>query len=379
MASIFKRHGTGPWIVKYYDSSGRRREHSTRTTDKRLATSIASKLTDKVVLRKEGIIDANADAFAEANAIPIAKHLDSYLAHLWAGRRNRRTLIDAKRLLTWLLEEAGIARLSDLTPDRVEAALSLVHQRSQAARTYNAKRGAAVGFMNWAVKTRRVPSNPLRHLAKLSEDADRRRERRALTNDEIGRLLAVAEGRGRKLFYLFALWAGLRRGEMGRITWGDVDLQRGVLRMSKGKAKRLDEVPLHPDLLAELRRVRGLGGFSSGRIFPSVPTNETRTKDYNRAGIKLIEEGLHADLHSLRSSLCTMMALQHVPAEVARRVMRHSDYRTTAKHYLKIQITDAEKFVAALPSVPATPGTVEVDPHQNPHQSACETVRKVAS
>jgi len=378
MASIYKRHGKGPWIVKYFDSSGRRREHSTKTTDKRLAKSIAAKLTDKVMLRKEGIIDARADAFAEADAIPIGKHLDSYLAHLWAGRRNQRTLIDAKRLLTWLFQEAGIVRLSDLTADRVEAALSLVHQRNQAARTYNAKRGAAVGFMNWAIRTRRVASNPLRHLAKLSEDADRRRERRALTIEEIGNLLAVAEARGRKLFYLFALWGGLRRGELGRVTWGDVDLVRGVLRMSKGKAKRLDEVPLHPDLLAELRRVRHVGGMPSARIFPTVPTNDTRTKDYIRAGIKEVD-GLHADLHSLRSSLCTMMALQHVPAEVARRVMRHSDYRTTAKHYLKIQISDAEKFVAALPSVPATPETVKPDPHQNPHHSACETVRKVAS
>jgi integrase len=379
MASIFKRGGKGPWRIKYFDSAGRRCEHSTKTTDKRLAESIAARLTDKVVLRREGIIDPSSDGYSEANARPIGEHLSAYLAHLEAGKRNERTIIDAQRLLGWLFTEAKVTRLSDLKLDRVEGALAVLHQRGKAARTYNARRGAAVAFMNWAVRTQRVASNHLRHLPKLSEDVDRKHERRALTPEELARLLAVAEVYGRRAWYLFALWGGLRRGELGRVTWGDLDLKRAVLRMSKGKAKRLDEVPIHPDLLAELKRIRPLDVLPSARVFPTSVTNDTRRKDWKRAKIDFVKDGLHADLHSLRATLCTTMALQHVPAEVARRVMRHSDYRTTAKHYTKIRISDAERFVTALPSIDGMPADFMATLHQNLHQSKGGRPRKLAS
>ena len=43
-----------------------------------------------------------------------------------------------------------------------------------------------------------------------------------------------------------------------------------------GKAKREDVVPLHPELLAELKRIRPAGVLPSTRVFPEEVTNLTR-------------------------------------------------------------------------------------------------------
>jgi len=38
--SLFRKQGKGPWIASYYDHSGKRRQHSTQTTDKATAMRI---------------------------------------------------------------------------------------------------------------------------------------------------------------------------------------------------------------------------------------------------------------------------------------------------------------------------------------------------
>jgi len=73
-------------------------------------------------------------------------------------------------------------------------------------------------------------------LPKLDEHRDRRRIRRPLTDEELARLLAVAEERGRRAWYLTAALAGLRRSELIRLTWASVDLEGGVLTIRDGKA-----------------------------------------------------------------------------------------------------------------------------------------------
>jgi len=60
------------------------------------------------------------------------------------------------------------------------------------AGTRNGYREAWIGFANWCVKTSRLLSNPLSNLPKADAKADCRRKRRALTEDELTRLLDAA-------------------------------------------------------------------------------------------------------------------------------------------------------------------------------------------
>jgi integrase len=372
MATVFKRNGRGPWIVHYFDAEGRRRERSTRTTDKRVADRIASQLTAGVALRREGIIDPRMDRYSAENMKPVQRHVADYIRHLEHGRRSPLTIRDARAHLDWIVATAGVTRLSDLTLDAVERALATLQARGLSARSVNHRGGSVRAFLAWCVKSGRTEANALRFLPHQVEATDRRRERRALSDEELARLFEVAGERGRKAWYMLAALAGLRLSELRKLTWGAVDLARGVLVIDMGKAKRIDELPLHPELASELANIRPPHVLPSARVFPTAVTNDTRTKDFRRANIALVDaDGRVADLHSLRATLGTRLARQGVAPQVAQRIMRHSDYRTTIKHYTRLELSDTAAAVRALPTI--------ASPQQSPQQSQHELRRSVAT
>ncbi|MFG0284267.1 MAG: tyrosine-type recombinase/integrase [Phycisphaerales bacterium JB039] len=230
---------------------------------------------------------------------------------------------------------------------------------------------------NWAVKRGRARSNELRVVPALDERKDRRRIRRPLTDDELSRLLAVAEARGRKAWYLAAVLAGLRKSDLQRLMWADIDFDAMVITIATGKARRLDHLPLHPELAEELQRLRDeRQPGPRSRVFPTTVTDQTRLRYFLRAGIAreivLLDhrgepimvgkrnprpktrivtedtEGRVIDLHALRTTLGTKLARAGVAPQIAQRIMRHGDYRTTMKHYTVLELTDMAAALAGL-------------------------------
>jgi integrase len=350
MATVFKRNGKGPWIIQYFDSSGKRREKSSRTSDYRSAERIANKLEADVALRREGVIDGRQDRFAEEARRPLTQHVADYIEHCTGKGLTVHTVKTKTFHMEWLLRVTRATRLADLTLESVERALASCRAEGAAPRTVNTRRETYRHFGNWCRKTGRLASHPLELLPKFDEHRDRRYIRRALTDEELANLLKVAEERGRRGWYLTAVLAGLRRGELIRLTWASVDLDEGVLIIRDGKAKREDVVPLHPELLAELKRIRPADAKATDRVFPTEVTNLTRKLDFERAGIKLVDErGRIADFHGLRATLGTRLARAGVAPQVAQRLMRHADYRTTLQHYTMLSLADTVAAVKRLP------------------------------
>jgi hypothetical protein len=171
-----------------------------------------------------------------------------------------------------------------------------------------------------------------------------------VTDKELERLLEVAAERGRRGWYLAAALAGLRRSELTRLTWASVDLEAGLLTIRDGKAKREDVVPLHPELRAELKVGRPADAKPTDRVFPTAVTNLTRKLDFKRAGTPEVDEqGRVTDLHGLRATLGTRLARAGIAPQVAQRIMRHADYRTTLKHYTMLSLADTTAAMHLLP------------------------------
>ena len=384
MATVFKRKGARVWTVQYSDAQGRRREQSSRTTDHRVAERIANKLDADVALERAGVVDPRQARFAEENRRPLAQHLEVYLQQMKDAGRAAHTLGDKGYVLPRIIKDLGATRLTDLTADAVGRFLGRQREGGKAPRTVNHYREIVRAFANWCVKSGRLAVHPLVNLPKLDETRDRTRVRRALTEDELRRLMEEAGSRGRKAWYLMALWGGLRRSELKKVTWADIDLERSLLTMRVGKAHREDIVPLHPELMDELRRIRPGDVHPKTRVFPEEVTNQTRRRDFERAGIPLIDDhDRHADLHALRSTLGTMLARGGVTPQVGRQIMRHADYRTTLKHYTRLELVDAEGAIGKMASVGAEssspPAPVVPDPQQIPQQSAHEAARTGAT
>ena len=239
----------------------------------------------------------------------------------------------------------------------------------------------AVAFYSWCVKTGRARSNPLEQVAKQDELRDRRRVRRPLSDTELAALLDIARAHGREAWYLCAAFAGLRRGDLQRLTWADVNFAENSITLRQGKAKREDIVPMHPQLVESLRRwFTNHPATPAARVFPHTVTDRTRLTDFLRAGIarrevvkdargevvmigegkrrrsktRIVaedEQGRVIDLHALRTTLGTQLARAGVAPQVAQRIMRHGDYRTTLKHYTVLGLEDSARALGALPRI----------------------------
>ena len=351
--TLFKRNGHGPWIASWHDEIGRRRERSTRTTDKASAERILAKHVADAALRRDGVIDARQDKLsAEAKKL-LADHFTAYIAHCEHVGQAKRNVIQKERHLARLSASTGADRLCDLSVDALERYLTKLRDQGASARTVNFARQIAVAFASWCVKTGRLANNHLSVAPKLDESRDRRVVRRPLTDDELARLLDVARAHGRAAWYLTAALAGLRKGDLQRLTWADVDFNANAITIRHGKAKREDTVPLHPQLAAVLnhRKAEAMA-TPTAQVFPQTVTDRTRRRDFERAGIPAVDDqGRTADLHALRTWLGTQLARRGVAPQLAQRIMRHSDYRTTNKHYTVLGLNDTANAIETIPEI----------------------------
>ncbi len=382
--SLYKRGGRGPWIATWFDHDGKRRERSTRTTDKAAAERILSKHVADAALRRDGVIDASRDRFAMEGRRSLGEVVDAYIGHCRHAGHSSHYVRQKDEHLRRMMESARVTRLSELTADALERHLARMKDDGLSARSINFARQIAVAFYSWCVKTGRAEVNPLRVVPKQDENRDRRRTRRPLTDGELGELLNVARQQGREAWYLAAVLAGLRKGDLQRLTWSDVDFAEGTITVRGGKAKRMDVIPMHPQLAEALRkRLEDRPAVGATRVFPETVTDRTRLRDFLRAGIAreevvtdesgepvmigkgtkrsplrpktrivtVDEDGREIDLHALRTTLGTQLARAGVAPQIAQRIMRHGDYRTTLKHYTVLGLTDTAKAVDALPSI----------------------------
>jgi len=212
---------------------------------------------------------------------------------------------------------------------------------------------------------------------KVDEAGDQRRQRRALKEDEIHRLLAAVPPEYR-LLYQFALCTGLRRNELHELLWGDLHLTDATpfiqLRAKTTKARRADALPLRGDLAQALRDARGTAA-DSDHVFSRVPRMKEHRRWLAAAGIPYLDhEGRRADIHALRHTYGTMLSKSGVGPREAMELMRHTDLRLTMKTYTDSRVFDLSKAVEKLPAIsaelpkPATAQTVtqsQLDEQEN--------------
>ena len=200
--SLFKREPKGPWIARWYDHNGRRRERSTKTTDRAAAERILAKHITDAALRRDGVIDVAKDAYLEYGRTPLLVHLTDYDEHLRV-HVNRKTgfasteehRANRRRQLARVAADLGWTRLEDLERGALEHWLARQGDAGMSARTRNTYALSWSAFANWCIDTGRLAINPFQRLGKANERADCRRRRRALATDELQRLIDAASRR----------------------------------------------------------------------------------------------------------------------------------------------------------------------------------------
>ena len=304
-------------------------------TDKQVAEQEARKFIQEQEREVAGILEPQV--IRDAARKPLKAHLGDYLADMETrGRcgRGGRGARQVKGRILRLMDGCGWKVAVQVTPDSFT---SWRNQWQRAARTLNHYMQAMVAFLNWLERVGRIKTNPLKHVGKVEERGQRRRVRRAFTDEELCKLVQKSGSRG--IIYFMAARTGLRQEELRQLTWADVNLAGDapfvVVREWSAKNKKEERVCLVGEIADALRAYRPSGFAPEGLVFPNgIPRASRLKEDEKRNGIEYRDEsGRYADFHALRYTWATFLQRNGVAQRVAMKLMRHSDMKLTAKIY----------------------------------------------
>ena len=375
-----KREKSKTWRGNYPGVDGKECDVSLGK-DRELAELKLSELVRRA--RREGAGDI--DPFEDHRKRPLAEHLEDFEMGLLAKGVTEKQAGQAAARCLRVIEACRFEKLADLSPSTVASYLRERRQAGLGIQTSNHYLAAIKSFANWLVKDRRLPSNPLAHLEKLNAKLDIRRVRRALSVDEIRRLVAAAErsglvlrgldGRTRAMLYRVALGTGFRASELASLTRESFDLDSVTplvtLKAAYSKHRREDVLPVRSDLAAQLR-VR-FAEQERQSVEPSVVLSMQSAFDLNREplfpgtwpekGAKILRADLEAagvpyetgagvcDFHSLRHTFISRLIAAKVHPKVVQMLARHSSIGLTMDRYTHLELLDLAAGVAALPPI----------------------------
>jgi integrase len=203
-------------------------------------------------------------------------------------------------------------------------------------------------------------------LKELNEAKDRRHERRALTVDEVNRLLRATAagdenfgmtGYERYLLYRLVLETGLRANEIRSLRRADFDFDMHTVSITakNAKGKRSDQQHLSPGLSDDLKAfvVTKLPDAKAfGGTFKALTdkTADMIRDDLKAAGIPYEDEaGRVFDFHALRGQCASLLAAAGVSPKTAQQIMRHRDINMTMNTYARVLRGSEAEAVTKLP------------------------------
>jgi len=219
---ICKRKGRRLWRGRYrLDGQTKITEVPLRTSDKRVADQRLRDLVSETQLEDAGLIQPKS--LRAAALRNLTEHLDDFVADLHTMKRSDKHVANVEFRVKRLIQDCEWKRAGDVSTDSF---VTWRGRQTLAAKTLNDYLGAIASLLNWMKHKRRISDNALETVELVDTSGVETRIRRAFTDDEMERLLAVA-GVYRPV-YLMAVCTGLRRSELAGLLWSDLKLDATV-------------------------------------------------------------------------------------------------------------------------------------------------------
>ena len=393
------------YTVQYFDENGKRRKAPTGCQDKAEAQRYANLLENQARKRRTGEIDVKAERFGKEGRRSIKEHLQDFRTALQAQDTTHEHSQQTADRATRVVVGCGFAHIADISATAVASYLATMRENGRSIQTSNHYLRAVKQFTRWLHRDRRTGDDPLHHLAMGNVKLDRRHDRRALTTDEMTRLVNAAEagpnvenfaGPDRAMMYVMSAWTGFRRRELSSLSLRSFDLSSPTpvvtVQACYSKRRRVDVIPLHSavierlkdwlhtkpdigpdDLLFDLKTAGGhwrktakmmkadLAAARSQWLIEARTDAERDSRQRSDFLTYVDEDGLFADFHANRHTFVSNLGKAGVNLTTAQKLARHHDPKLTANIYTHLEVTDLAGAVAFLPSPPVAllqPGSI---------------------
>ena len=206
--------------------------------------------------------------------------------------------------------------------------------------TINRELGIISAAINRSISDGLPVDNPIEKIIRPQNNKSRDRrlehgELRALLRelvlrqrDSNGRLRSGVDNAFMRWIVRFAIETAMRRGELLKLRWRDVDLKKRVAKLHDTKNGENRQVPLSTRACRCLRVVRKLSDESEQYVFAT--TEAALKKCFERACVRAKLDNLH--FHDLRHEATSRLATFFDMKELSK-VTGHKDPRTLMRYY----------------------------------------------
>ncbi|WP_029461224.1 tyrosine-type recombinase/integrase [Solidesulfovibrio alcoholivorans] len=299
------------------------------------ATSLAEKRKQAEAKRQA---EVEARAIEERENITLAQVWGKYLPVAQANKATHTAYAEEAAYRLWLSPTLANKPLRDIKPIHLERIKKTMAEAGRSAQTVRHVLAALRQVFNFAKRNGLYAGdNPVSMVKKPSADA---RRLRFLTHDEADRLLAALAERESNVhdMALLALHCGLRAGEIFSLTWGDVDMERGVLILrdtKSGKTRAAYMTEAVTTMLAGMER-RGHNDLvflsaNGGRI---VQVSETFNRVVAALGFNngVTDPRQKVVFHTLRHTFASWLVEQGIDLYSVKELMGHSTLAMTERY-----------------------------------------------
>ena len=300
------------------------------------ATSLAEK-RQKAEEKRQA--DAEAHAQVERDNVTFGRvFLDSYFPIAKKNKADRSWQKEDQCYRLWIAPVLANKSIKDIAPIHLERIKKNMADVGRAPRSIAYCLAVIRQVFNFARDHDLFAGmNPVTKIKKPSAD---NRRLRFLTHGEAERLLEALAERSAQVHdqALLSLHCGLRAGEIFALTWGDVDMERGVLALRDTKSGKT-RAAIMTDAVRAMLEGRERGGHAS-LVFPArgggkiVQVSDAFNRTVQALGLNDGVEDSRQKLvfHSLRHTFASWLVEQGVDLYTVKELMGHGSITMTERY-----------------------------------------------
>jgi integrase len=322
------------YYMEYHDQHGRLVREPTGCTMHETAWGVLQEKLRQIERIRAGIVSEAELAEAKQKAAPLADLIDRYVRHLEASDYTANHVQAVRTYLAELSEACNWRTLADVTRASLKKWMEDRKSDGMGARARNVRRAAAVAFANWLCREDVLEHNPLSAVPKANEKLDQRHPRRAMTAEELEKLLKVA--RDRPLEDAYTIWRNKRGGRLP----GHLGIGR----------KRKNQADLRPETVERLQAL----GLERALIYKTLILTGLRKSELAR--LRIADLRLEDNPPHLRLQAGSEKSRQ------GNALLLRADLADDLRHWLTVKLqmvqADAQKRRHKVPETLASTATV---------------------
>lgn len=312
---IFKKSGN--WGIDFYVNG--RRKRKIIGSSKALAEKVLKKIQVEIIEGKYlNVRRNNRIKFDEAVAEYTGKHLKLNCSKGWANMS--KYIVKQLRLSFGgkYLDEIDSMMIEDYKTERVkEVSSSTVNNDLAFLKAMFNK------IKSWG---RFEGENPVSKVQLLKEDNKRTRY---LEKEQIA-ILVENCAEYLKPIVIMALNTGMRKNEILKLRWEDVNLRRGVIQLLKTKNNKVRYVPINKAVRNMLINIARKDGncyvFTNRKGRPFVDIKKSFKAALSKSGITEFR------FHDLRHTFASQLAMNGVDLNTVRELLGHTSLQMTLRY-----------------------------------------------